>query len=218
MMVNTLTIQKKFLNEYGPVPDFDHLFYAIRDRLADKIAAHTIDGQITGNRLIGLQWKMQHTTVNYSNGNSIATDQVRYKSAGTDYIHDTEGYSGKIWIRTAFNLRRIGSMSNMFHGSMYSVGTGGYSTHEGPWNALGKELFALEVGVPYADRQDLGTYAYSGHFFMSDFPDLGELAVMSKLGDKSLEKELFHYWQEPGVDESDQEYIEKLTKINDKSS
>lgn len=217
-MVNTLSMQKEFLHNYGPVPDLDALFYAVRDHVADKIANHKIDGQRYDNRLIGFSWKMQYTTERYSNGRSIAEECARYTSAGNTVLNDNASYSGTVFIRAAKRMLWLGSVSNLFKGSMVTLGTGGYSTYNGPWNEFGKKCNELEVGIPYSQIEHLETYAYSNQFFLSDFPDLGQMAVMAKLSDTMLQKDITNLWEEDGLAEADKAYIEKLTNLYEKVS
>lgn len=205
-MINTLRTQQKFLESYGPVMDFYDLFNGLRQHLEYEAKQLPYDEQRGVNRLIGLSWQMERTTVPYL-GESIEHYNLRIQNKEYDKNSDL-GYSGRIWFRLDRQLR--GDPSHMFVGSLVHIGTGGYSTWKGPWNELGLECNKLEEGVPWNLRRDLAAYAYQCHFYVSDFPDIDQFSIMKKLSDEEMPSRINDYWEEKGTTENDRAYLQYL--------
>lgn len=98
---------------------------------------------------------------------------------------------------------------------MFHIGTGGYSTWEGPWNEYGKTINTLEVGVPHSQRRELAAYSFGSQFYIIDFPGLDEYAVMEKLSDRKLPPEITRHWYADDLDNNDNDYLNFLNLYRD---
>jgi len=208
-MINTPDTQRKFLQSYGPIADFDSLFVALRRHLEKEAL------QLPGsNRLLGVYWILERTNVPYL-GKSIEHRQLHIQRKSYNKNKDL-GYSGKIWFRLDRDL--VGSPSHMFAGSMIHIGTGGYSTFGGKWQNLGLELQKMEQGIPVNLRRELAAYCFQCHFYVSDFPDLDQLAIMKKLSDQELPQRINNSWVVHGLTEQDDEYKTYLKSLKESTN
>lgn len=210
-MNNSYRIQQRhFLKNYGPVLDFDDLGNAVVAFVDDRARAEIIDGQLTDNYLIGLHWTVDYTCVAYA-GHSINTRESIMRQSTE---RDTIGYAGRMWVRFARDIFR--SPDQYFVGSMFHLGAGGYSTWEGPWNEYGKQISELEQGVPVGHRRPFGTYSFSCQFYLSDFPDIDQYAIMKKLEDDAMPERHVFGWDIDGIEQEDQVYIDFLKDYREK--
>jgi hypothetical protein len=201
--------QKKFLAQHPPITELDDVGNAVRDHLAMKAKNHKIYGQLIDNRLLGVKLSLDHSRIPYT-GKSIKTRDWEMLKIGEP---DHYSYSGKIWFRLA---KEAGvDAHHLFDDSLFHLGGGGYSTWEGPWNEFGKEASRLEQGCPRNLRQPLAAYSFQFQFYISDFPELDQLAIMLKLSDEQLPKKWEYYWVEPDLDANDEKYLEFLRKYRE---
>lgn len=204
-------MQRRFFEEQGPILDFEELGHAIVRHVNARVQEERKHGQLTGNRLLGLAWELNAVNASYV-GRSIKHRENAMRGSNE---RDSAGYSGKIWFRLENELHN--GFDALFYGSMFHIGTGGYSTWEGPWQELGKEIYKLEVGVPWELRQKFAAYTFSGQFYLSDFPDLDQFAIMQKLSDEPMPAVLKFLWQEDGLEERDQFYLNQLKTFQEKA-
>lgn len=203
-------MQRRFFEEQGEIPTFEDLGHAFVRHIDAQARAERRYGQLTDNRLLGLSFKMSYTQSAYI-GKSVLQREFDQRRSGE---RDTVGYSGKIWLRF---LHELADGFNALNGCMLHIGTGGYSTWEGPWQELGISLQKHEQGVPWNLRQELACYTFSSQIYLSDFPDLDQLAIMNKLGDQGMPKNITFFWQEDGLEERDHEYITSLQAYKERS-
>jgi hypothetical protein len=180
--------QKAFLAKHPPITELEDVGNAVRNHLAMKAKNHRIFGQLINNRLLGVKLSLDYGNIPYS-GKSVKTCDYEMLKIGTP---DHNSYSGKIWFRLA--KESDSQAVEMFADSLFHLGGGGYSTWEGPWNEFGKEVSRLEQGCPRNLRMPLAAYSFQFQFFISDFPELDQLAIMIKLSDEQLPKKCEYFW------------------------
>lgn len=206
--------QRAFFAEHGDINDFLDLGHAIVRHVNSRVCLEKREGGYTGNRLLGLSWTMSHVNVNYV-GKSILQRENHLLLSMPAMRGSTEpSYSGKIWLR--FEKDIVGSFGALFSGSMYHIGTGGYSTWEGPWQEYGNQLQKLEFGVPWELRRTLSAYSFGSQFYLSDFPVLDQAAIMRKLADEHMPTAIVFDWKEDDLDEGDRDYLEFLQSYKEK--
>lgn len=214
-MYNTPETQSKFLAAYGPIYDLQDHFNALLKFMQDRAKTQKVDGQLIDNRLLGLEVTGKLATSNYI-GESVKSyvNRTNFVHRKTDF-QDQMGYAGNIWFRLE---KELGDYSAFFNGSMLHVGGGGYSTWNGPWQEYGQEITKLEVGVPWALRRPLPAYAFNTYFYVSDFPDIDQFAIMQKLGDEELPTEIKFSWQDDDLEENDRQYLDFLKNYKEKAN
>jgi len=203
-------MQKRFFDKQGPILDFEDLGNAVVGHINDCARAERVHGQSVDNRILGLSWRMDFTRIPYIGKSILQREYDRLGKGGCD----TVGYSGKLWVRFE---RELSYGFDFLSGCMIHIGTGGYSTWEGPWQELGNSLQRHEIGVPWNLRQPLACYTFSCQFYLSDFPDLDQMALLQKLSDGEMPKEVSFFWQEDGLEKRDQDYINFLKDYTEKS-
>lgn len=212
-MINTPKMRDEFDATYGPFHNTCELFQGYKSFLQDRIPLIQPE-----NKLIALAWEMKLSRIAHRSNRSIRDQEAYRNSAGYHRADDFLGYEGKIWFRTEVQLRKVYQMQELFRGSLLSIGSGGYSTWQGPWNKYGLEISALESKLDYDilsydDRRPLAAYAYSAHFYISDHPGLDEARIMMKLAGEGFNYNLLDRWQEDDMQDKDDAYLDLLKKI-----
>lgn len=108
----------------------------------------------------------------------------------------------------------MGSPALLFQNTGFFLGTGGYSTWQGPWNQTGLDFNRWETGAPYNLRtRPLAAFAFACQFYIQDFPGIDQSFVMAKLSDQPILTDSRFAWEDPNLRADDVRYIDYLRSL-----
>lgn len=198
--------QRNFLSNHAEILDLDDVGDALFNHLARQLANdnHTC-WKNRPNRLLAVCLRLNY--INKSRcGQSIITREC---NMGIRQDEDHVGYAGELFFRTQDELKQK-PPTDFFKDCLFHIGAGGYSTWNGPWQNVGRQINELEQGVPWELRECFGAYAFAFQFYLSDFPSIGQMDLMMKLSDKTLPKSFEYYREEIDLEARDNCYMDYL--------
>ena len=210
---------RAFAEKHNHTPTLDELFNDVLLPDLRESIANLNNDDTPHNELIGLCIDISPKNRITYNGSMSATKYHYWHERGGIIPKDADvgspGFIGRIWFRTTRELKQFSSLSTLFTPLMMRLGGGLYSTWDGPWNVLGKQIEDLNVGLPWEDKGKLAAYAYDLHFFTADIPGLDQMEVMLKLQDKQWESKYTFMWEADGQPKRDQVLLSQLRSLKE---